>query len=323
MARPMKPGIDYFPFDVHFFDDKIMKGISGEFGAKGQLATVKLLCAVYQNGYFVVWDDLTRADIAGGIQGSTDLVDQVVSRLVKWGFFDKTLFDSAKVLTSLDIQSTYIEATKRRKQPKPTLYWINVDNNPPSAGVNDDINAQSKVKESKEKKNKRDSRQPRKRVYPDDSPEMRGAEYLWAKIKGNSPEHRKPNLQQWADDIRKMHELDDRPFDKIRNMIDWSQNDEFWSTNILSAAKLRAKYDTMAAQANRNWRPHKSFQQLKTKQPAWADPNYVAPAPKAASPELLASLAEKRARFAAEQEAIESKKGNDGYGKVSSQPSNL
>ncbi|CAJ1187438.1 hypothetical protein [Companilactobacillus paralimentarius] len=33
-------------------------------------------------------------------------------------------------------------------------------------------------------------------------------------------------------------------------MIDWSQNNDFWSGNVLSAAKLRKQYDTMAAQAN-------------------------------------------------------------------------
>ncbi|WP_192918015.1 hypothetical protein [Companilactobacillus halodurans] len=33
-------------------------------------------------------------------------------------------------------------------------------------------------------------------------------------------------------------------------MIDWSQTNEFWSGNVLSAAKLRKQYDTMAVQAN-------------------------------------------------------------------------
>jgi len=37
-------------------------------------------------------------------------------------------------------------------------------------------------------------------------------------------------------------------------MIDWSQKHVFWSTNILSARKLREKYDTMAGQANREYK---------------------------------------------------------------------
>ena len=37
-------------------------------------------------------------------------------------------------------------------------------------------------------------------------------------------------------------------------MIDWSQKNNFWSANILSARKLREKYDTMAVQANREYK---------------------------------------------------------------------
>ncbi|ERL63829.1 helix-turn-helix domain-containing protein [Schleiferilactobacillus shenzhenensis] len=94
-------------------------------------------------------------------------------------------------------------------------------------------------------------RNSRKREYADDAPEMVEARYLWGKIKANNPEaHKAPNIQHWADDIRKMHDLDGRSFDKIHRMIDWSQADTFWGPNILSAKKLREKYLQMAAQAN-------------------------------------------------------------------------
>ncbi|RDG19890.1 replication protein [Lacticaseibacillus paracasei] len=122
-------------------------------------------------------------------------------------------------------------------------------------------------KEEKEKKEKKeDSQQSRKREYADDSPEMIEAIYLWEKIKGNNPEHRKPNLQAWADDIRKMNQLDHRPFEKIHKMIDWCQIDTFWQTNILSAAKLRSKYDTMAAQANRKFSSGRRVEHTETKE---------------------------------------------------------
>ena len=82
------------------------------------------------------------------------MLNQIVNRLVLWGFFDKELFDSVKVLTSENIQATFFEATKRRKTPKPTKYIVNVNNNSQSETVNADINAQSKVKESKVNKSK-------------------------------------------------------------------------------------------------------------------------------------------------------------------------
>lgn len=149
MARPTKEGLDYFSLDVDIFEDEVIEGISGEFEIKGELAVIKLLCAVYKKGYFIVWNDLMQAKIAKQIQGSKGLVNQIVARLVEWNFFDRDLFNSAKVLTSVNIQNRYFEAIKRRKSPKPTLYVINVDINSTSSDVNADINTQSKVKESK------------------------------------------------------------------------------------------------------------------------------------------------------------------------------
>ena len=43
---------------------------------------------------------------------SKEMLNQIVNRLVLWGFFDKELFDSVKVLTSENIQATF---SKRQK----------------------------------------------------------------------------------------------------------------------------------------------------------------------------------------------------------------
>lgn len=155
MARPTKSGLDYFPLDVDIFEDEKIEAIAGEFGIKGELAVIKLLCAVYKKGYFIVWNDLTKATLLKRLPGvSKELLDQIVARLVAWEFFNEDLFNSAKVLTSENIQATFFEATKRRKTPKPTKYIVNVNNNSQSETVNVDINTQSKVKESKVNKSK-------------------------------------------------------------------------------------------------------------------------------------------------------------------------
>lgn len=95
MARPIKQGLDYFPLDVDFFEDEVIDGISGEFGIKGELITIKLLSTVFKKGYFAVWNDLLQAQIAKKTDASKDLVIQVVDRLVAWGFFNESLFNSA------------------------------------------------------------------------------------------------------------------------------------------------------------------------------------------------------------------------------------
>lgn len=150
MARPTKEGLDYFPLDVDVFEDEKIEAIAGEFGLKGEIAVIKLLCAIYKKGYFILWNDLTQATLLKRLPGvSKEMLNQIVNRLVKWGFFDKQLFDSVEVLTSENIQATYFEATKRRKSPKPTKYVINANINTQDERVNDGINPQSKVKESK------------------------------------------------------------------------------------------------------------------------------------------------------------------------------
>ena len=125
MARPKKQGLDYFPFDVDFFEDEKIAAISGEFGLKGEIVAVKLLCAIYRNGYFILWSDMLRLKILRDLPGvSQDLLDKIVDRLVRWEFFDKALFDSMGVLTSRGIQTRYFSATKRRTENSELPYLL-------------------------------------------------------------------------------------------------------------------------------------------------------------------------------------------------------
>lgn len=153
MARPNKIGLDYFPLDVDIFEDEKVSAISGEFGIKGEITVIKLLCAIYRNGYFILWNDLLKFKLLRSLPGiSSELIESIVNRLVLWDFFDKTLFDSVKVLTSRGIQRRYFEASRRRKTEGELPYLlINVCNNPFSACINAGRNL---TKESKEKKSK-------------------------------------------------------------------------------------------------------------------------------------------------------------------------
>ena len=108
MARPIKYGLDYFPFDIDFFSDEKMVAIAGEFGIKGEISTIKLLCAVYRNGYYIEWNEMLKFKLLKELPGvSAELLEAIVKRLVKWGFFDKSLFDSASILTSKGIQKRF------------------------------------------------------------------------------------------------------------------------------------------------------------------------------------------------------------------------
>ena len=114
MARPKKIGLDYFPFDVDFFNDEKIEAISGEFGIKGEIVAIKLLTAIYRNGYFIEWSEMLQMKMLKTLPSITkDLLIEIVQRLVRWNFFDEGLFNSDNVLTSRGIQRRYFEAMKR------------------------------------------------------------------------------------------------------------------------------------------------------------------------------------------------------------------
>lgn len=91
----------------------------------------------------------------------------------------------------------------------------------------------------------------RKRVYDESDVAYRSAHYLYEQILTHSPDYKKPDLQSWADDMRKLIELDKKEPINIARVIEWAVKDSFWKSNILSASKLRLKWDTLSLQMNR------------------------------------------------------------------------
>lgn len=71
------------------------------------------------------------------------------------------------------------------------------------------------------------------------------AEELAALIKGNKPTARIGNLKKWALEFDRMIRIDNRTPLRIREVMTWAQRDTFWRCNILSAIKLRDKFDTL------------------------------------------------------------------------------
>ena len=117
MARPIKNGIDYFPLDVDIFSDEKMVPISVEFGIKGEIIVIRLLCAIYRNSYFIEWSELMRYKFAKEMPSvSSELLESVVERLVKWECFNREMFETYHVLTSEGIQRRYFSAIRKRSR---------------------------------------------------------------------------------------------------------------------------------------------------------------------------------------------------------------
>lgn len=113
-GRPRKTRLDYFPFAVDMFEDEKIVCISVEHGIAGEMAAVKLLCAIYRNGYYIKWTEAMRLKILRQLPGvDGDTLDAVISALIHWGFFDSELYEKENVLTSRGIQRRYFEISKR------------------------------------------------------------------------------------------------------------------------------------------------------------------------------------------------------------------
>ena len=117
MARPLKDGIDYFPFDVDFLQDKKIRLIKGEYGSKGVLIVIQLLCSIYkENGYFSTCDPddcILVADTVGcGCDANT--IEEVVQGCLRRSIFDRGVFEAFGVLTSRGIQRRYLRASGAR-----------------------------------------------------------------------------------------------------------------------------------------------------------------------------------------------------------------
>lgn len=161
MARKTKPGLDYFAFDVDFFEDPKVELISSEFETKGESIMIRLMCRIYRNGYFLPWDKdqslLFAKRVGNSITGA--LVDEVVQGLIRRSFFHKGVYDSFGILTSKGIQTRYIDAKERAKQVEffkeyqlITDNVLNKWNNVLIKSINDCISTQIREEKSKEEK---------------------------------------------------------------------------------------------------------------------------------------------------------------------------
>ena len=115
MAILEKQKLDFFPFDTDFFEDEKIVALSSEFGIKGEITAIKLLCEVYRNGYYLVLSEPVRIKLLSKLKGvSASLFDDIVRRLTKWGFFDKSCFRSRvfKIRIRIHIGGLHISSYK-------------------------------------------------------------------------------------------------------------------------------------------------------------------------------------------------------------------
>lgn len=116
MARIAKSGLEYFPFDIDFFQDIRIRKLIKRQGGKAVTVYALLLCLIYKNGYYMQWDD--ELPFIGSEMSGFDeaYVSEVIKTCLSLGLFDKNLYDTEQVLTSRGIQVRYCNIQRLNKR---------------------------------------------------------------------------------------------------------------------------------------------------------------------------------------------------------------
>lgn len=116
MARIAKSGLEYFPFDIDFFQDIRIRKLIKRQGGKAVTVYALLLCLIYKNGYYMQWDE--ELPFIGSEMSGYDeaYMSEVIKTCLTLGLFDKNLFDTEQVLTSKGIQVRYCNIQRLNKR---------------------------------------------------------------------------------------------------------------------------------------------------------------------------------------------------------------
>ena len=152
MARISKPGLDYFPLDVNFLQDRKVRGISCRHHAAGIAALTSLLCLIYkEKGYYVLWNKDTLFDIAQEACCEEEEMQAIIDDCLSVGLFDTYIYKEYGVLTSQAIQEQYhkiiIDSRRKYKLPLENFWMIKEEKE-----ANDNEEETKETKERKETK---------------------------------------------------------------------------------------------------------------------------------------------------------------------------
>tara|TARA_R110000787_G_C13379048_1_gene441645 strand:- start:552 stop:1373 length:822 start_codon:yes stop_codon:yes gene_type:complete len=80
--------------------------------------------------------------------------------------------------------------------------------------------------------------------------DVAGAKSMYEKILLVAPKIKEPDFDNWADQLRLMREQDNLSHKEIWAVFIFANNDQFWSSNILSPKTLRTKFSSLHAKMN-------------------------------------------------------------------------
>ena len=117
MGRPISKGLKYTCLDLNFFQDRKVRRLQRKCDASAPIVYIALLCTIFKEGYYVMWDEDFAMDLADATHMDEDYVNKVLLACFDIGLLSEEMFQNHRVLTSVGIQRQYeiiCEQSKRK-----------------------------------------------------------------------------------------------------------------------------------------------------------------------------------------------------------------
>ena len=131
-------------------EENAMEVIEAKYGIKGPAIVLKLLCKIYKERYYILWDEEQCLIFAYKVEREvqTGEVQGIIVILFIKGILDRSSCQENGILTSENIQKVWMEATKRRKKELSKLPYLMVKTEKEN-GKPDNTSAQQEIKQPK------------------------------------------------------------------------------------------------------------------------------------------------------------------------------
>lgn len=138
MARPLKPGLDYFALDTSALSDPKLIAARRDYGYLAIIVYLQLLCIIYRDkGYYLQYNDETKDEVISSIisevligkyQPDYKTIEDLIGKLVACRLFSHDLYQLGYI-TSHRIQKIYYKATVERRSVSvdPAIWLLSFD----------------------------------------------------------------------------------------------------------------------------------------------------------------------------------------------------
>lgn len=160
MARPIKKGLDYFPLNTDFMNNRTIRRLKRKGGFKAIVLYMDLLCDIYANSYFIEITDNYIFDLSDQLGLEEKDIRSMIEIMIELGLFHERSFDKSHILTSETIQEQYAFSKSKRPDNKAVIDLYKIVNDVKTevfadeTPQNDTKSAYSIVKERKGKERK-------------------------------------------------------------------------------------------------------------------------------------------------------------------------